>query len=336
MENNQETAVVKQPVSELMPISISEIKNQVQAIQQMMRDVMKEGIDGHYGKVPGCGDKKVLLKAGAEKLVLLFRLAPTYEVKIETFPNNIGHREYSVKCVLTNINTGKIWAEGLGSCSTMESKYRYRDDTKLIETGKPVPKSYWDSGRDIITIGGPGHVAKKDESGKWMIFKKESSGKIENPDIADTYNTVLKMAKKRALIDAVITATATSDIFAQDLDENFHLETDTPEPPNQSQKSEPPTKEPPKQPQQPPNSQIEDAVYDPIPTKTPTPPPEIKPKMELTPEDKQELDLMCAILAKDDGVSLKEWKTKNLAGIPIEIAIEIVESRYQKRNGMFA
>ncbi|MBP7152702.1 MAG: hypothetical protein KBA43_08580 [Paludibacteraceae bacterium] len=318
MEN--ETALTKS-ASELMPIPVSEIKNQIQAIQQMMKDVMKEGMDGHYGKVPGCGDKKVLLKAGAEKLVLLFRFAPTYEVKTESFPDNPGHREYSVKCILTNINTGKVWAEGLGSCSTMESKYRYRDDSKLIETGNLVPKTYWES-RDIKEIGGPGHVAKKDESGRWMIYIKESSGKIENPDIADTYNTVLKMAKKRALVDAVITATATSDIFTQDLDENYQVETTAkPEP------KAPPEHQAP---------QVSDANYEPIPpsetVKLPTP----KPANPLTPEEKQELDFMCAILAKDEKMSVKDWKNANIKGIPVEIAVETVNRLYNERNKKFA
>jgi hypothetical protein len=36
---------------------------------------------------------------------------------------------------------------------------------------------------------------------------------------ADLANTILKMAKKRALIDAVLTATAASDIFTQDIED---------------------------------------------------------------------------------------------------------------------
>jgi len=36
---------------------------------------------------------------------------------------------------------------------------------------------------------------------------------------ADLANTILKMAKKRALVDAVLTATAASDVFAQDLED---------------------------------------------------------------------------------------------------------------------
>lgn len=41
----------------------------------------------------------------------------------------------------------------------------------------------------------------------------------ENENIADTFNTVLKMAKKRAMVDAVLTCTAASDIFTQDLED---------------------------------------------------------------------------------------------------------------------
>jgi hypothetical protein len=36
---------------------------------------------------------------------------------------------------------------------------------------------------------------------------------------ADVANTILKMAKKRAQVDAVITATAASDIFTQDIED---------------------------------------------------------------------------------------------------------------------
>ena len=43
--------------------------------------------------------------------------------------------------------------------------------------------------------------------------------KVEHDNPADHYNTVLKMAKKRALVDAVLTATAASDIFTQDLED---------------------------------------------------------------------------------------------------------------------
>ena len=37
--------------------------------------------------------------------------------------------------------------------------------------------------------------------------------------LADVYNVVLKQAKKRALVDAVLTATAASDLFTQDMED---------------------------------------------------------------------------------------------------------------------
>ncbi|WP_418719751.1 hypothetical protein [Bilophila wadsworthia] len=44
-------------------------------------------------------------------------------------------------------------------------------------------------------------------------------GRVEHDNPADYYNTCLKMAKKRALVDAVLTCTAASDIFTQDIED---------------------------------------------------------------------------------------------------------------------
>ena len=49
-----------------------------------------------------------------------------------------------------------------------------------------------------------------------------ASERQENPDIADTWNTVRKMAEKRAKVAATLNALGASDIFGQDLDES-HL-----------------------------------------------------------------------------------------------------------------
>jgi hypothetical protein len=40
-----------------------------------------------------------------------------------------------------------------------------------------------------------------------------------NPDLADVYNTVLKMAKKRAQVDATLTVVGASDLLTQDIEE---------------------------------------------------------------------------------------------------------------------
>jgi hypothetical protein len=194
----------------------STMVNQIQLIQHVMKDVMKE--NEHYGKIPGCGDKPTLLKAGAEKLSLTFRLAPSYEVTEKEMGNN--HREYYVKCTLTHIPTDKVFGQGVGACSTMEGKFRFRKGELLCPA----------CGKATIIKG------KKEFGGGWLCYGKKggcgvkwtdaenpfdgiSVDRVEHDNPADYYNTVLKMAKKRAHVDAVLTATAASDIFTQDIED---------------------------------------------------------------------------------------------------------------------
>lgn len=189
--------------------SAHQVIAQVCLIQEVKAGVMRDG--EHYGTIPGT-DKPTLLKSGAEKLALTFRLAASYQIDATTSPMN-AHREYTVTCTLTHLVSGAVWGQGVGLCSTMESKYRYRSGYE--PTGKSVPKEYWKD-RDVSLLGGKGFSAKKID-GQWQIMKVAS--REENPDLADTYNTVLKMAKKRAFVDAILTATGGSDFFTQDLEE---------------------------------------------------------------------------------------------------------------------
>ena len=198
-------------------LSVQQVLGQVALIQQIMAAAMKDG--EHYGKIPGCGDKPSLLKPGAEKLCLTFRLAPTYEVEEKIAER--GHREYRVQCALTSILSGVFIGQGVGICSTMEAKYRFRAGS-AEPTDRPVPRAYWDVRQEDPAkaqelIGGKGFSVKKVDGKGWMIAK--GGEKVEHDNPADHYNTVLKMAKKRALVDAVLTATAASDIFTQDLED---------------------------------------------------------------------------------------------------------------------
>lgn len=209
------------------PMTALAMRTQVNLIQQVMKEVMlgpsKENPEGvHYGVIPGC-KKPSLFKAGAEKLAMVFRLRPVMnnvgDVVITALEN--GHREVMVYCHIMSAS-GQELATGVGSCSTMESKYRYQGGQK-IPTTTPIPKEYWNlknegkfkEAQDLI--GGKGFGAGKNDSGEWVVC--EIGEKQENPNIADTYNTVLKMAKKRAQIDGTLTATGASDIFTQDVED---------------------------------------------------------------------------------------------------------------------
>lgn len=217
-------------VVDYRPVSPDLLVAQVNAIQDAMKRVMKE--DVHYGTIPNT-KQPTLLKPGAEKILLLFRLKalfPPENIKERELPN--GHREIQIVCDVRD-SSGVLIGQGVGSCSTMEKKYRYRG-TEVRFTGIPLPQGYWDLAtkkkdfkgaqrllEDVAAKAGIEAGAKigreKNELQQWEIVVKGEPK--ENADIADVYNTILKMAKKRALVDAAITCTAASDIFKQDLED---------------------------------------------------------------------------------------------------------------------
>lgn len=203
-------------VQNFEPMTVYELRKQVNIIQEALRSVMKEGV--HYGKIPGCGDKPALFKAGAEKIILLFRFRPEFDPRRTDLPNL--HREYEVKTALFDA-TGRPLGQGVGSCSTMESKYRWRDQNRKCPKcqKETIFKSKHDDGGFYCWTKKGGCGAKFAIDAKEII--DQVTGKVENNDIADVYNTVLKIGKKRSQTDAVLTCTAASDIFNQDVDERL-------------------------------------------------------------------------------------------------------------------
>ncbi len=149
-----------------MPIlTSSDVLARARAIHDCMAKAMIKDVD--YGVIPGCGSKPALLKPGAEKLMMLFQVAPRVTVTDLSVADPETYR-YRVQVSLYS-QTGVYLGDGIGEASTREKK--------------------WQRG---------------------------------NP--ADTSNTVLKMAKKRAVVDAVLTVLGASDIFTQDIEEQVQEE----------------------------------------------------------------------------------------------------------------
>lgn len=187
---------------------VAELKNRVDLIRRVQKEVMRPGVD--YGTIPGCGDKPTLLKPGAEKLIVTFRLCPEVNQTEERFPD--GHLNVITKVRLLDPQ-GHFLGDGIGSCSTMESKYRYR----WMATDKRPLKDE----SEKLKAQGLGRW-KKSFNGNWVWAERS-----DNPDMADSYNTVRKMSAKRARVDATLSVTGVSDLFTQDIEE-FHADDDIP------------------------------------------------------------------------------------------------------------
>lgn len=192
MNEQSETAIVVRDnnLAVAKPLTVTEIIAQVNLIQEVMAKVMQEG--EHFGKIPGCGDKPTLLKAGAEKLKLTFRFAARYSGDDNPRDMGNGHREYIIRAELFTIGGNVFVGAGVGSCSTLEAKYRYRTGPRT-PTEVPVPKAYWDLRQSDPRkaqemIGGKGFSTMKDDAGQWVIC--EQGEKVEHDNPADYYNCV--------------------------------------------------------------------------------------------------------------------------------------------------
>ncbi|PJN56150.1 hypothetical protein PAEVO_28730 [Paenibacillus sp. GM2FR] len=173
------------------------MKQKLNLTKEFFREVMQDGVD--YGIIPGT-DKPTLYKAGAEGLCEFYNLAPTIASKVEDKVHETGYYAVDVTIRLLHRGTGSIIAEGVGHANTYESRYRWRWVSE-----KDVPKGV--SKEDLVS---------KERSGQ---YGKYVQYRMENDDMHSIWNTVLKMAKKRALVDAVLSATRSSGIFAQTQDE---------------------------------------------------------------------------------------------------------------------
>ena len=209
-EERQAIAVVPQSTE----LSVDAVLGRLSNIEELMRRAMRPGVD--YGQIPGTSSRPTLLKAGAEKLCLMFRFAPRYKTE-RRYSSDDAHLTVESVCQIYACD-GMLLGEASAVCSTRESKYAYRRAERVC------PKC----GKAAIIAGkaeyGGGFVCwkKKDGCGANFIstdpkITSQSVGRIPNEDVPDLYNTVLRIAEKRAYIAAVRLVTGCSSIFDEEM-----------------------------------------------------------------------------------------------------------------------
>ena len=163
--------------------------------QKLVQENLKEGKD--YGIIPGTS-KPTLYKSGAEKIFMLGKLRSTFDILDETKDYEKEFFQFELRW---NLWAGEnLICQGVGLCSSKEDKYRYRwvGENKLPNNIKKDDLLY------------------KEKSGKYGKYKVY---RIENEDICSIANTILKMAKKRAEVDAALLVGSLSELFTQDVED---------------------------------------------------------------------------------------------------------------------
>ena len=102
----------------------------------------------------------------------------------------------------------------------MESRYRYRTQNKRCPAcgAETIIKGKQEYGGGWVCFQKKGGCGAKFTDGD-VTITSQPTGQIENPDLADVWNTCAKIAEKRSATDATIRATGCSDEFTQDAED---------------------------------------------------------------------------------------------------------------------
>jgi hypothetical protein len=194
----------------------------LRAIEEVQSTAMKEDVD--YGVIPGTGGKPTLLKPGAEKLSVLFQL--DVQIVNEKIWGPEDHLTVISRATAFHAPTGARMGYGEGICTTREKKYGKRKQDRTCPTcgSTAIKKSKFPPRNEpqadpgwycFAKVGGCGAEFAADD----RQITSQPLGEIENPDLPDTWNTVVKMAEKRGRVDVVLAVTGASALFTQDIED---------------------------------------------------------------------------------------------------------------------
>lgn len=171
--------------------------------QLMAEGVLKNGV--HFGKVTNSDkEKPSLWKAGAEVVCFTFRIANEH-VRVDDLSvrDEHGHLivvRYRIVTRAVHIPTGAVLGEGIGECSSDEEKYAWRKVVCPAEFEAAA-----DHNRRIKFYNNDGQINEVQQI---------------RQNAADVANTVLKMGDKRSYVDMTLKATAASEFYGQDMDDD--------------------------------------------------------------------------------------------------------------------
>lgn len=177
------------------------------AIREYVKRNLSEKID--YGLIPNCGNKPVLFKAGAEKLIRLFKLRSTFDLidRIVDYDKDLFHYHY--RCNLYRF--GELVGQADGIASSKESKFA-RALLTCPSCGKEdtLMKSKYKEGY---------HWCNKNKGGCGENILSSTLDMGNETFNYNSINTLCKMAQKRALVGAVLIVCGASEYFTQDLED---------------------------------------------------------------------------------------------------------------------
>lgn len=163
-------------------------------LRRCTKAVLRDGTD--YGAIPGTRERKFLFKPGAEKLLQWFGLAYSMHC-IDTQHDDDGRRQgVTYRCTVAKRLPDGTAAE-IATCEG----YAGYDEEKFYQSAEQAQRKAEANERHWAAID-----KRPANPTKWKTL-----GEYRAP-----WNTVVKMAQKRALVGATINATAAGGLFAEE------------------------------------------------------------------------------------------------------------------------
>jgi hypothetical protein len=146
----------------------------------MVADVLKRGID--YGRIPGTPADS-LWDPGASMIISAFNCFAG-ERRVLKLEDNSERISVIIEVPIISRSSGRVMATGIGAASTMETKYKYR----WLSDEQAAADGYNEEALKAVRT-------KRDPKGETLY-------RVANPEHSELLNTIIKMAAKRAEVDA--------------------------------------------------------------------------------------------------------------------------------------
>lgn len=233
MTTDNKLAAIQPQEGGITRASLSHTREQLVLLEEFVKDVLRPKQD--FGIIPGT-DKPTLLKPGASNIISAFNChaephIDTEQLKPYDDDGTDAFASYTVHVDVVSNQTGNIVARGFGECNSYEKKYRYRvDQRRCPECGAAsIIKGKSQYGGGWFCWQKKGGCGAKFPDGDETV-ESQMTGQIENPDPLDQANTYLKMAIKRAEVDAALRLPGVARFFTQDVEDIMGAKEDDEEP----------------------------------------------------------------------------------------------------------
>jgi len=166
---------------------------QATALAKMVETQCQEG--HHFMRIPGTpsNQRPHLCDPGAGLIMTGYKVRTGgYRLLESVWDDENDHYSLAIEASLVHIASGVVVSTGVGAATSHEVKYAYRW-VRMEETPAGLD-------RNLL----PTRIRKSDGARMY---------RVENPDMGDLYNTLWKMAAKRAEGDAVLKLPGCSELF---------------------------------------------------------------------------------------------------------------------------